>query len=217
MRKILFLALLILIALFMISCNGRVMKMLESSISYLEKHKLYGETEDFRIVVTVGVKEVIPIVDGIKGETADFVKIALIPLKLGGMDNSYAFQYGEFSDKFSPDMIKYQLGAMLNYDKALNEIEITVNNDKLIIPLYDINDSETSYHDALQISAEALKQMINANTDKGSLNREIYITIIEDTMSENKFYYYVGFLGANSLYSATLIDPYTKKAIAVRP
>ena len=141
MRKILFLALLILIALFMISCNGRVMKMLESSISYLEKHKLYGETEDFRIVVTVGVKEVIPIVDGIKGETADFVKIVLIPLKLGGMDNSYAFQYGEFSDKFSPDMIKYQLGAMLNYDKALNEIEITDNNDKLIIPLYDINDS----------------------------------------------------------------------------
>ena len=216
-KKLSLLFILIGIAVFLLSCNANTMKMLENSISYLEKHKLYGETEDFRIVVTVGIMEDVPIIDGKKGETSDFVKITLIPLKLGGIEKNYSFKYGDFSDKFTTDMIKYQLGATLNYDKALDYIEITENNETQKIPLININDTEVDYLEALRISADALKQMINANTDKGQINREIYITIIEDTMSTNNFYYYVGYLGSNSLYSATLIDPYTRKAIAVRP
>jgi len=216
-KKLSVLLILTIISLIMFSCNTNTVKILKRSLSYVEKHKLFGLTEDYKVIVTIGLKEVVPIIDGITGQVEDFVKVALIPLKLGGLEKKYKFRYGELEGELTPDTIKYQQGVTLSGNAVLDSIIIFSNGISEKVTLTDINDSNTSYLDALEASSKVLQKVIRENIKKNTLNREIYITIVEDTLGTNRFYYYIGYLSSPSLYSAALIDPYTKEAVAVKP
>lgn len=216
-KKITIIMVLMIISLILYACNVNTTKILQSRLSYIEKCKLFGETEDFRIVVTVGIKEITPIIDGIKGETEDFTKIVLIPLKLGGLEKRYSLNYGGAEMAMHPDAIRYQHGITLDGNRIHNEIAILSDGESLSVSLKDVNDSDISYLEALEISAKALQPMLRENIKGKNFDREIYITIVEDTLGRGNFYYYVGYLGANSIYSATLINPYTRVAEAVKP
>ncbi len=216
-KKLCVLLILTIISLILLSCNANTNKILLRSISYAEKYKLFGETEDYKVIVTVGIKEIVPMIDGIVGEVEDFVNVVLVPLKLGGLEKRYKYKYGNIEGNMSVDAIKYQYGTTFCGNMVNDSITIISNGESRVVTLTDINNSGTSYLDALDISAKVLHQVIKENIKKNTLEREIYITIVEDTLGTNRFYYYIGYLQSPSLYSATLIDPYTKKAVAVKP
>lgn len=205
-----------IISLILYACNVNTNKILQKSLSYIEKHKLFGQTEDFKVVITVGIKEVVPIIDGIKGETEEFTKIELIPLKLGGLEKTYCFEYGNQRGQMSPDSIRYQQGVTFGGNIIYDTVTIIADDVPGELALTDINDSTTTYQEALEISSRALKDMLKESIKRNTLQREIYISIVEDTYGANRFYYYIGYLGSESVYSAALIDPYAKKAVAVR-
>src|SRR5574344_1394855 len=64
---------------------------LNSNISYAETHKYIGAADDFRVSVTVGIREKLFIADGVAKDVADFARISVIPLKTSLLNKTFSY------------------------------------------------------------------------------------------------------------------------------
>ncbi|MBQ7408219.1 MAG: hypothetical protein IJW13_02985 [Clostridia bacterium] len=202
-------------AIFAVACNSS--PDLYSCISELRKDTFVGECEHFNLTIYCGAKENPSAFDGVKNPTSLFVTLKVTQSQATHENLTATFTVGEkqYSAQLKNDNVKNCLTAELTVS-ALPEkaLEVTIYNDQTsaVINATSILRSDTvTYTQAVNSAGEKAKDFIKQNTVKGILKAEIIVRLLNQ---DSNNYYYVGFVTAEGLKQAYLIDAKTGNVIA---
>jgi len=196
---------------------------LQKNVSTYHDAVYVGATEDFTVHFVTGEAEKLIIADGAVGDLARFATLTVTPLSASLFNNTYTYTLvGELGEK-SGDLKKDVIGATFSAEAdgagdigKLTSVRIVSEGImNCEVPLANKLDGALGWKEILKISAEELKTQIEAESDTGALQREIYIKLVNAMPDEDApYYYYVSFIKSPTEYWALLLDPVKGEVIS---
>ncbi len=196
---------------------------LEKNVSTFHDAVYVGANDDFSLQLVTGESEKLIVIDGKVGELARFATLTVTPLTASLFNNTYTYTViGEAGER-SGDLVKDVIGATFSAElRDIAEIG-KVTAVKVVaadileseIPLANKLEGTLGWKDVLKIAEEELKESIQAESDTGALEREIYIKLVNALPDdEAPYYYYVSFIKSPADYWALLLDPVKGEVIS---
>ena len=220
MKKILMsLALLLIVPIMFTACGHDLQQKCKDNIADIRYNYFEGETENWRISLTSGMRESPYNYDGKAGELVEFSFVS-ISAKNNAPNIGYAYQV-DINDETLEGMFEQSPYDENNYGVDLGQ---KVNDtDEIYVYVNNGQTSEVAKLECVsvnfQLNAEqALEQAINEVQNdilrKLSGNFEVYVKVIsdEDKTIDTKFWY-VLFADENGGEITVIIDPNTKQII----
>lgn len=215
MAVVILIVLSVCLILFLVSCSRRIVRFAENNLSYFEAQRQVGVDEEFKISISKGTRELVPLADGVCREVADYHEIKVVPLKLGGIDGEVYFKYGNCTGKLERVSARHELVAQIPNDASYGEISIQRGDVISVITLFNITDGLTAPDKAFETACGALKESIKNGISGGKLNREVQFRILEDEIG-GEIFYYTAIISEEKEFSAVLINAETGLVVAKR-
>lgn len=192
---------------------------LENNISELRVDVFQGKTENYHLKAFYGYREIEPIKDGARKDTAYFLSFKLVNITTPDV---------KYTVKFSHNGLNYELPFTLNpvsnslvceaevdnfLVKSFN-VEILVASNVETIELTSMLPENTiSYKEALSFLEKNHKNLLDGYKDEFGYNLEISLRVLS---KNDKPYYYVGLTDTNGKLKAFLLDGITGETLAIR-
>lgn len=191
---------------------------LAESVSYVEKALYHGDADGYAVEITVGAAEEPRVTDGKVGELKPFIKIAVIPLSAGAETESITYSFSGTEGELERSLTRYSYETTLKSDAVSAEIKLVINGDEQTVALNDVTSGYIDWKEAVKIAGAEFAGIIEKETAEGIFMRETQVRITRNTLGGKPFYYYVAAVKPDEEFpsAAALIDPETKKAVAVR-
>ncbi len=218
MKKILLIICVLLATFALCGCENE--KEDYKNLSKVENHYFVGESENYQVTFTVGMKEEPMLIDGSAGKLHPYGKITLEVKSGFGGEYSYQLAIGEegFAGDFQDEIVGGNKCAEIAVsDVSELEYKILIKNGEKTeeVPLSSvITEDMIKWNEAKAIATKTLAQNIANMKSEISDNYEAYVKFVWD--KETKIgSWYVAFASETDL-CAVLIDPKTGKVIAKR-
>lgn len=210
-----------LCGLFLSGCGGNnVVEIAKNSISELTLNYFVGETENFKVSMSSGLREQDYAVDGVRGDLVEFCVLSVVPV--GGVDTfglEYTVEINEDTHQgvFEQSPFDHSLASDLGLSVADSDevfVYIILNNETEIAKLNCISsDFEIKETLAVNIAVEHLLPKISALLeDKKSI--EGYCKVISSDKNLGIYFWYVSFVNTDFTRIAVIIDPASGEIIA---
>lgn len=181
MKKICFLLIILCLPL-LNGCQNSLQNLVKNNMSEITEDYYFFENQDFSLSVSVGERENPYLIDGIHHATVDFSLIILKDKNLSLTSNTLACKV--FIDKVESEIIlEYNpisnaymadLGYTINKGE---ELEFEIKGARFACPLIS-QDFTISSKEALMVSIDQFKELLERNISNNNLNGECYLKIL---------------------------------------
>ena len=209
------------------SCKGKEKEeeksALEKRLSTYQDAVYVGSNEDFQADFITGEKEKLIVIDGEVGEMIPFATLTVTPRSSALFNNTYSYVLtGEAGEKRG-ELVKDVVGAAFSAEVTGSEeigkiLSLKIVSEGIMeseITFVNKVDGTISRKQVLEIAEREFRDAINAESDTGNLEREIYVKLVNALSDEEApYYYYVSFIKSPSDYWALLLDPMTGEVIS---
>lgn len=200
-------------ALIFVGCKETTtMEKIQQRVS-IEQSALYsGQNDNMQVIFNTTTQEDLFIADGKVGKIVTINKLTLNPMGADMTTKQFTYSLEGEKGKLSGAFEKSKLGTnfVATIDSieeigALTKIVVTYDETPHEITLVNILADSINSTKALEIAYEAFKEKIDASIENKTFEREVYIKVVEDTLNEDSYYWFVSFIAAKDDYWSALI------------
>lgn len=204
-------------------CSCGVNGMVWNNISEMVDFVVCGESEDYRVSLMCGRRELNYKKDGISNELIPYGVVTLYCLEEDSKIENVNFilfvgtkQYkGNMEKNFFDGSWVADIKKVVDVDENIS-IDIYVNQIKSSMKLNSINENWTQdSNDIVNLLVREYKDAVKSFVNKGELEAEIFVKLINDyDKYSDRFYFNIIIYGQNEKYFTLLICPKTGDVLA---
>jgi hypothetical protein len=203
-------------------------------VSHQQTELLTASNEHFEVIFVAGITEVPFIADGLKGETAAFARLRIMPKNYGYINNNYDFEligeHGSIKGELTKDALGIGFSTEVTgidgiglpsraviTERCEGEGEEDESVPKYEFELVNLMSNMISGEAALEIALEEFSERIAQEQADGTFRREIQLRLLNDTSNfDSPYHWFITFVGDNFDYFAVLINSGNGSVISVR-
>lgn len=200
-------------------------QLVKNKISFIQRAVYSGESDKYKIRISVGDKEKDLIADGNAQNIQPFTQITMIPKDLKSLNKTFAYklvgQSGEATGSLVKSILGVSFSAYVSEGGAslgvLKSITITTEDSQDVINLDNALKDCISADKALEYAYKAAESEIKACIKDGVFDREVNVKYINDrNNSATPHYWYVSFMKDTNNIISVLINPQDGGIISIK-
>ena len=202
-------------------CGGGNLDKYYENISELRDCLFAAENADYKVSAISGKREEPYAIDGVSGNKRDFTVITVTPASFES-NLTYRYRAEINGETYEGDLLPHPFAQTLSADiPVAAKSDFTVTVSAKTEQSFEMKNAVTgeliSAEKALTIALERMKNDIKRFKNKGGLNCEIYVRLMENPIDgSGGYFWYVAFIGAEKDAVAVLLKGDTGAVSAVR-
>lgn len=202
-------------------CGGGNLDKYYENISELRDCLFAAENADYKVSAISGKREEPYAIDGASGNKRDFTVITVTPASFES-NLTYRYRAEINGETYEGDLLPHPFAQTLSADipvAAKSDFTVTVSakTEQSLEMKNAVTGELISAEKALTIALERMKNDIKRFKNKGGLNCEIYVRLMENPIDgSGGYFWYVAFIGAEKDAVAVLLKGDTGAVSAVR-
>ena len=220
--RFLIMALFVLAVTFSLTACGKGnIEKYSKSIAELRERLYAADDVDYKVRAIAGVRENPYEIDGVVAEKREFTVITVTPA-VYRPDISYRYRVTIGDQTFEGDMLPHPFAQSVSADipaAAREDFTFTLigSGERSFDMVDSVAGSVISSEKAFTIALNKLKPELKRFREKGKLNAEIYVRLVENPIDgSGGYYWYVSFVGSGRDTVAVLLRGETGEVGAIR-
>lgn len=202
-------------------CGNSNLHKYENNISELREYLFAAENADYKITAISGVRENPYVLDGVSQQKQDFTVITVTPTVFAP-EKTYRYRMTVGDATYEGDLLPHPFAQSLSVDVPVattSEFALTVSDgaEQNFAMQSAVSGELIGAEKAFTIALDKLKNEIKRFRNKGKLNAEIYVRLLENPIDgSGGYYWYVAFVGEEKETVAILLRGDTGAVSAIR-
>lgn len=211
----------ILLSVCLCACGRSDLEKYGDKISELREHLFSAACAECSVTAIAGKREDPYRMDGVSGDKRDFTVITVTPTAFAS-DKTYRYRTEINGVTYEGDLLPHPFAQSLSVDipvAAQEGFALTVSGDgEWQLQVERVVTGELiGAEKALSIALDKLKDNLRPLKNKGKLNAEVYVRLLENPIDgSGGYYWYVAFVGEDKVTVAVLLRGDTGEVSALR-